>query len=141
MAGEFYAKLGIFSEVLTPEQINAILGIECDKGYRTGDKRGGTIIREKENGWIIFSRISRDAPMEDHIEDLMGRVASVIDKIRNIADQPGTEVELGCVVHSKEEPPLFFTKEVIAVLCRMGACIDVDLYYYDRDRETTKPVS
>jgi hypothetical protein len=132
MGGEFYAKLGIFSTTLTPSELDSIIGIRCDKGYIIGDLRGHTIIREKENGWIVYSRISRDASLESHVKDLLERVGPVVDKIRNIADQPGTEVELGCVIHSKEEPPLFFTKEMIATLCQMGASVDVDLYFYDR---------
>jgi hypothetical protein len=135
MADEFYAKLGIFSSTLTPDQVNSILGIKCDQSYLIGDRRGRTNILEKENGWIIFSNIPRDAPLEDHVKNLLERVSPIIDKIRGIADRPDAEVELGCVIHANEEPPLFFTKEVVATLHRMGASIDVDLYFWTRDSE------
>jgi hypothetical protein len=138
MKDEFYAKLGISSRTLTPDQINSTLGIKCDKCHLIGDRRGGTIIREKENGWFIYSRIPRDAPLQDHIKDILERVAPVVEKIGSMANQPETEVELGCVIHAIEEPPLFFTKEQIAIMCEMGACIDVDLYFWQRASEEDK---
>jgi hypothetical protein len=135
MRDEFYAKPGIFSSTLTPDRINSMLGIKCDKGYLTGDRRGGTIIREKENSWIIYSRVPRDFPLKDHIEDILERVAPVANKIRKITDQPDTEVELGCVIHAIKEPPLFFSREQVSILCEMGASIDVDLYFWQRGSE------
>jgi hypothetical protein len=131
MPSEFYAKLGIYSKVLNPDQVTSILGIACDKGYERGDIiRPHGIVHRKENQWFIYSRISIEAPLEGHVNDLLKRVSSIKDKIKNIADQPDNDVELSCVIHSKEETPLFFTKEVIYALCEMGASIDVDLYYW-----------
>ena len=135
MKDEFYAKLGIFSDTLKPDEKISILGINCEKGYLKGDLRGRTIIREKQNGWIIYSQVPRDAPLTDHIQDLLERVSPIIEKISGIAKQPDTEVELGCVIHASEEPPLFFTKSQVATLCQMGASIDVDLYFWQRDTE------
>ncbi len=134
MAHEFYAKLGIFSKTLTFDQVNSILGIKCDKGYKIENiVRPHGIVYRKENQWFVYSRIPKRNPLEEHVNDLLSRVSSAIDKISVLAEQPDTEVELSCVFHSKEAPPLFFTKEVIATLCKMRASIDVDMYFWERD--------
>jgi hypothetical protein len=129
---EFKAKLGIFSQNLKPEDLNSILGIHCDKGYLKGDLRG-PIIREKENGWIIYSRIPKYAPLKEHINDILARVSQVTDKIRDLADKPDVKMEFGCTIHADESPPLDFDKEIVAALCQIGARIDVDLYYWTNE--------
>ena len=130
---EFYTKLGIFSDSLSHEQISSILGIKCDKGYNKGDRRGNTIIYEKENGWIIFSQISRDLPLIEHVKNVLERISPVIEKVKALEEKPGIEVELGCVIHAKKEPPIFFTKDVILALSKIGASIDIDLYFWQRN--------
>jgi hypothetical protein len=133
MAGEFYARLSIYSSTLSPDEVNIILGIKCDKSQLKGDiQRPHAIVNIKRNAWFIFSQLPRDFSLEDQVKDLLGRISAVIDKIKTIADQPGNDVELGCIVHSKKESPINFTKETIAILFQMGASIDVDLYYFDR---------
>ena len=139
MASEFYATLGIYSDTLSPDQVTSLLGIGCDKGYRKGDPivRPHATLREKQHAWIIHSQSPKDAPLEEHINELLARVSSSIDEIKNISDQPGTTVQLGCVFYSKHEPPLFFTKDMINALCRMGAEIDVDMYFWDKRRQAS----
>ncbi len=128
MTNEFYTRLGIYSKTLTPSQVNSILGIKCDKGYRVGDIRKPTTIREKENGWVIKSRLSREVPLADHIKDLLERTSPMMDKIRRLADQPDVKVEFSCVVFTSERPEINFLKEEVAAICSIGASLDIDLY-------------
>ena len=133
MREEFKAKLGIFSATLTPDKLDSILGMKCDKGYLIGDRRGNTIIHEKENGWIVYSRVSRSAPLQDQICDVIERISPIKEMIGNIAKQPGVEVEFGCAIRMRNMPAIFFTKEQIAVIHAMGASIDIDLHLLPED--------
>ncbi len=136
MSAEYYARIGIYSQTLTPSQVSAILGLECDKGYEKGNiVRPHGIVQRKEHQWFIYSRIPRSVPLEDHVKDVLDRVSGVTEKICALAKQPATEIELGCVIHSKESPALVFSTDVVVTLCKMGASIDVDLYYWERDGE------
>lgn len=130
MKDEFHAKLGIFSVTLPPDQISAFLGMKCDKGYHIGDRRGGTTIYEKENAWLVYSRIPRYAPLQDHVSDILERVSPVVEKIGGMAKQADVEVEFGCIVHTSDRPAMFFTKEQITAICKMGASLDIDLYVF-----------
>jgi hypothetical protein len=130
---EFYTKLGIYSMILKPDEIDSLLGLSCDKSYIKDEHRGHSKIQEKENGWIIYSQISRELPLNLHIENLLKRISSFSDKVREIAGYQETEVEFSCIIHAKEEPPLFFTKEQVSILAAIGASIDIDIYYWQRE--------
>jgi hypothetical protein len=132
MSEEFYTELVITSHTLTPTDLNLILGIECDEGHVIGDLRKPTIIREKENAWTIYSRISRDNTLEKHIYDLLERVTPIIDKVGNLANRPDVEVFFTCVIYTSNRPTMFFTKEQVATIYAMGASIDIDLYFLPR---------
>ncbi len=128
MQEEFGAKLGIFSDIIPPDKISEIVGIKPDKSYLKGERRGKTKIQQKENGWIIYSKVGRNAPLQDHINNLIERIENHTDQIANIAKNQDVEVELGCTVWSDDRPPLYFTKEQISILNKICAGIDIDLY-------------
>ncbi len=135
MSIESYTRLGIFSPILTPEEVDSALGIKCDKSYHSGDLRKPTIIREKKNGWIINSRLPRDASLEDHIKDLLSRVSGLEDKIRELADRPGVEAEFTYVVFTNERLILFFPRKVVDTFFRMGVDLDIDFYILPEDED------
>jgi hypothetical protein len=39
MGHEVYTELGIYSETLSLDELNSIIGIACDKGWNKGDLR------------------------------------------------------------------------------------------------------
>lgn len=129
MKDESYTTLGIFSHTLTPDQLNSMLGMKCDRGYVVGDVRKPTIIREKENGWIIRSRLPRNAPLEKHVNDMLERVEPIKKIVRQLADQPDVEVQFRCVVEtSSGNPGMFLSRRQVADICEMGASLDIDTY-------------
>jgi hypothetical protein len=141
MSDEIYTELVIFSDTLIPDQINTFLGMTCDKSRLKGDTIGRSIIRAKSNEWIIYSRVPRNTPLSNHIEDLLDRVSPVIEKIRNLVDRADIEVELNCVIYVADSPAMFFTREQVATIGKMGAGVDIDLYILPkkRGRPKTKP--
>jgi hypothetical protein len=128
MQDEFGAKLGIFSDAIPPDSMSEMVGMKPDKSYIKGDHRGNTTIKQKENGWIIYSQVERAAPLQDHINSLLKRIENYTSRIEEIAKQPNVEIELGCTVWSGDRPPLYFTREQISILNKICASIDIDLY-------------
>ena len=103
-----------------------MLGLAYDKSWRIGDKRGRSGIIQKNNGWVLTSKVSSSAPLEDHISDLLVRLADHTDAIREISRRD--EVELSCVIHAAHPPPLNFSKDLVHNLSQLGASLDIDLY-------------
>ena len=126
MISEIFVRLKVSSVSRTPEQISDVTGFLCDHSWRIGEKRGKTIIIEKTNGWILNSKMPKNAPLEVQIEELLGRLIVHADRIRALSEHE--TVELSCVVYASAPPSLNFNKSVIQRVCQLGASLDIDLY-------------
>ena len=126
MTDEIIVRLKVTSTRLTPEQITDAVGILCDHAWRIGEKRGKTIIVEKTNGWVLNSKMPKNAPLESHIEELLGRLVVHADRIRALSEQE--TVEVSCVIYALSPPALNFDKSVIQRIFQLGASVDIDLY-------------
>jgi len=123
---EIIVRLKIISNRQTPEQITDTVGLACDKFWRIGDKRGKTIIVEKNNGWVLNSSLPKSASLEAHIESLLERLSPFATKIHMFAEHD--VVEFSCVIYAANPPALNFSKEVVQNISLLGASLDVDLF-------------
>ena len=119
-------RLKVTSASRTPEQISDATGILCDHSWRIGEKRGKTILVEKTNGWVLNSKMAKNAPLEAHIEELLRRLVVHADRSRALSEQE--TVEFSCVIYASAPPSLNFNKSVIQRICQLGASLDMDLF-------------
>jgi len=126
MTDEIIVRLKVTSASRTPEQISDATGILCDHSWRIGEKREKTILVEKTNGWVLNSKMPKNAPLEVQIEELLERLIVHADRIRALSEHE--TVELSCVVYASAPPSLNFNKSVIQRVCQLGASLDIDLY-------------
>jgi len=119
-------RLKVTSTSRTPDQITDATGILCDHSWRIGEKREKTILVEKTNGWVLNSKMPKNAPLEVQIEELLERLIVHADRIRVLSEHE--TVELSCVVYASAPPSLNFNKSVIQRVCQLGASLDIDLY-------------
>ena len=129
MPDETIVRLKIISNRQTPEQITDTVGLTCDKSWRIGDKRGKTIIVEKNNGWVLNSSLPKSASLEAHVENLLERLSPCAAKIQMFAEHD--DVEFSCVIYAATPPALNFSKVVVQNISLLGASLDVDLYLND----------
>ena len=126
MTDEIIVRLKVTSASRTPEQISDATGILCDHSWRIGEKRGKTILVEKTNGWVLNSKMPKNAPLEAHIEELLGRLLVHADRLRALSEHE--TVEFSCVIYASAPPSLNFNKSFIQRVCQLGASLDVDLF-------------
>jgi len=126
MQDETNVRLYIFSICKTPEEITEAVGIPCDKFWRIGDKRGKSIIKQKENGWALNSGLPNSASLEEHIKKLLERLSPYKEKIRMFAQHE--DVQFSCIIYTATRPPLYFSKKVIQQINYLEASLDIDLY-------------
>jgi hypothetical protein len=117
MTGKNIVRLKIISCLRTPQEISQILGLQCDRSWLIGDKRGRSIIVEKDNGWVLNAGTDHSISLETQVEQLLERLASIADKIHFLSHED--KVELSLVI---------YTGNVIRQLGHMGAGLDIDLY-------------
>ena len=118
-------RLHIFGEA-TPELLDAQLGIRCDSSWRKGDRRGRTLIIEKENGWSLDSGLPESESLENHCRALLERLSGHYAEIRKVSESDS--VELSCVLYSDSPPALNFERSVMEAVSLLGASLDIDLY-------------
>jgi hypothetical protein len=132
MASEAYARLTITSEEYYPEQICEMIGMSCDRGWKTGDLRPKTILVEKSNGWMIQSRGAMIEPIENHVDELLQRLKRATEKIRQLSTS--CTVTFTCVIYSEDaNPTLYLTVPILVAINEMGAALDIDVYFVRRN--------
>lgn len=134
MTDEIRAKLTVASDVLSPQEIAALVGIEPDDTQVKGEKNR---LSTKEyaqhvwrirNGESILSDATRIEQMERCISQLLRRVASSAPAIRRLSGD--NLVEIGIYIFAREVPPIELTKEQVESIARLGATEDIDVVLY-----------
>ncbi len=125
---ENYVHLAVLSDSLDPEEISSQLGLSCDEAWVVGDKRVNTLLLEKENGWVLKSRVEKNADLEDHIESVMELIKDSEHKFKAISCTKGCIVQLSYISYCESTPALNFENEVIDWLSSLGASLDIDIY-------------
>ena len=126
MGNEIFVTLTIVSLKHSPEEIDAFVGVKCDNSWRIGDYRAKTIIKEKDNGWVVNSGLDKNASIDNHFEELLRKLSPLSEMIKLLSEE--NYVEVSCAVYADEIPSLHFEKDVIHRICKLGANLDVDLY-------------
>jgi len=126
MDTETFVSLTIISSRYSPEEMNDLVGVHCDKSWKIGEFRAKTTIKEKDNGWVINSGLEKKDSLEDHIEALLKKIAPLSDKIQYLSED--NYIEVSCAIYASEAPPLHFEKNVIHQINKLGACLDIDFY-------------
>jgi hypothetical protein len=126
MSSKTIVRLKITSATHDPDYISGVLGVPCERGWRIGENRPKTTIKEKMNGWILNSGLENTAPLEDQIKSLLKRVEPLRARMRQ--HLVGDLTELSCVIYADSPPALNFDVDVIANIAALGASLDIDLY-------------
>lgn len=122
----YYVRLKIVSQDLTAEEITVFTGLKPDRTWKIGDLRPKTIIKEKQNGWLIQSLLSKEESLESHVENLLNRLRPFASKLLELSTK--VEIQFSCVAYDVSPPALFFKKDIIAQISALGASLDIDLY-------------
>jgi len=111
---------------MAPEELTRHIGVECERFWRIGDKRGKTQILEPLHGWQITSGMGEDASLEEHIRGLIERIAHVSDRIASLPED--VSIEVSCAIYAEHPPALSFAPSCLQHLADIKAGLDIDLY-------------
>lgn len=134
----------ITSATLTPQDLEARLGIKPDECWRAGDPRGTFAAIEKQHGYVLESKAPVSVSAEDHVKAMIQRLAPCAQKIGEIA--PHATIQLTCELHRKASPSLYLDRDDLRWLGVMGARLDVDVFIIEerapvRSEGDKKPAS
>ena len=121
-----FVRLRILSSTHTPEALTRHIGVECERSWRVGDKRGKTHILEPMNGWLLSSGLIETASLDEHIQKLLERIIPLADRIATLPGE--TTVEISCAIYAESPPALSFSSSIVEQMAKLRASLDVDLY-------------
>ena len=124
---ETIVELMIVSTHYAPADISKAIGLEPDRSWRIGDRKGKSAMTQKANGWVLAAGDSRSIPLDFQIASLLERLRPVSRRVREMSTQ--ARVVFACVIYTQERPTLAFSNAVISEIAALGASFEIDLYW------------
>ena len=127
------ASLRVFGDVLEPEEVSALLGQPPIRSHRKGDKCGskGTSV-EPTGAWILDSRISEKAEVEDHVESILALLTSDHDEWASLTERFSASILCGVFLDQYNEG-FELSPRLCKELANRGLVIAFDIYSGDPD--------
>ncbi|MEZ4332351.1 MAG: DUF4279 domain-containing protein [Myxococcota bacterium] len=127
------ASLRVFGDALEPEEVSALLGHPPTRAHRKGDKGGpGGRSVEPTGAWILDSRVSEKAEVEDHIESILARLTGDEDEWASLTDRFSASILCSLFLDQYNEG-FELSPRVSQALAARGLVIAFDLYSGDPD--------
>lgn len=134
---EVKVELTIISPELLPDEISRQVGLSFDAAWRIGDPKGMSGLKWDKHGWRLFERET-----SSHEEQVTGellercfrrfseRLATFADKVRLLPTD--CYIEVGVYMLSESIPPFSLDRDMIELIARLGATLDVDIILYEK---------
>lgn len=130
---ETYAYFKIANFEIDPQKITEKIGIEPSKYWKKGDLNPKNNLERKFNCWSLYSRLSLNAEMEDHIQDVLFQLDAQKDKVEAITQEYRATLELVGYFY-EDYPGFFLDQEVIKKMANYRLGLDCDFYYlYEKE--------
>jgi len=123
---ETIVRLKLRSRIYSPEKLVELSGLNCQRSWRIGERRGKSGIVEEDNGCVVESGLPKSATLDEHMAALLAVLAPCTAQLRSLSEH--TDIELSCVVYGKTVPALNFSRKTIDQIAGLGASLDIDLY-------------
>jgi len=127
--------LTLLSETLSPAEISMRLGVKGDQQWKQGSSiRKGSRARHKFNGWAMESAAAPEAPVAEHVNDLLTRLTPRADRLRDLITD-GTALlsaKLWIAHHLENWNPGFdLSPRQLSEIASLGVELCVDIYVYE----------
>lgn len=117
-----------------PEWITESLGVQPTSTWRLGEQVARTSIQRKHDGWRLSTEEVETVDLPGQVRRLLVQLEPHIDAIRRLCDTKELEAELNCIVYVNDAfPVLHFDSDVVELIQRLKAEIDLDIMFLDDD--------
>lgn len=125
---EVFVWVSIVSDERSANEISAIVGLQPDRAWKIGDRRGQTSIAEKTNGWVVASRLQNVGfEVEDHIDDLLQRVKPVAEKFALLPEEDLITIHVA--IYSESRVLMSFERHIPRLISMLTARLDIEVYF------------
>jgi hypothetical protein len=121
------AKLGVYSNELSPDEISLFLGLKYDECWVKGTQISSRskILLFQENAWFKKSDCLENELLDVHIEKLLDYACKNLDRFKIL---PTTcSVMINCFIDGDDNPVLDISSHLIKKMAMINAGLDIDL--------------
>ncbi len=120
-----------------PQEVSDFLGIIADEYFQKNELISSkSILKNKVNGWVIFSGYYVKDEIEKHLKGLFEKINKNKNGFKYLCNKYDSELAISLTIYynkynDEEEhntPALHFDKEIIKLLSELNSEIDIDLY-------------
>lgn len=127
----------IESPKLTAKEIEAQVGLKPDVSWLAGAVRGAFGARAKNHGFVLESTLSPNSPYEDHLREMLKRLAPYAQKIGALGLE--LDVEMLITLHRRQAPAVELKRDDLRWLGVMGARVRFDVQVLAEKNAPAKP--
>ena len=96
--------LRVFGDGLEPDEVSALLGRQPTRFHRKGDETSSTGSAVEPTGaWILDSRLSETAEIEDHVEALLAPISNDSDEWANLTQRFSASIHCSIFMNQYNE--------------------------------------
>jgi hypothetical protein len=118
-----------------PAEISKRVGVTPTECWLKGDVNPRTQHERKFSRWSLYSRLERNASLEDHIADVLQQLGENKSEFVEVSSKHGGVMQLVAYFKSGY-PGLDFERELVKSLAAFSLSVDFDFYYlYSDSRE------
>lgn len=130
MESKIYVSFILVDVNLDVDDITKTLKIAPSRTWRTGDLVGKSIIRKKNSGWELQSSLPDTASFPEHIDNILEQLEPCMQDCQSFCLR--YYAEISCVIESYggDRPEIHLNKDVMQLISKLNASIDVDLYIF-----------
>ena len=127
LVDESFARLTIYSDSQSAEELSAALGVTPDEAWTKGDPRTRGQIHVT-TAIALRSRIPDERPPEEHLEDLLARIEPLHERVAAQIVE-GNRVRLKVALFADtDNPTLSLPADVLRRLAAFGLDLELDIY-------------
>ena len=114
------------------------IGLEPTTSWKKGDLHPKTRLERKLNRWMLYTRLSKNEDLENHIKDVLGQLDSRKDTVVSVCAEFNAYIQLVGYFYLYY-PGFHLDREDTARLGAYRLSLDCDFYYLFSDkREATE---
>lgn len=131
MKEKIVARIVVASESASSKEIEAVMGLVGDQTWEKGAARRGTLIKEKNSGWMIANVYPENTDVDHAVAEILKRLGDYKANLLRLGPEMLKEVSV--VAYCGGAPAIHLSASTIEILAKYGLDFDLDLYGVERE--------
>ena len=117
----------VYGAFVTENDIFKIIGESPSAAWRAGDNIQNTLIKRKEDGWRLDSKLPPENSLPDHLKNIIERIYLRLDQFLELKPT-SVRIAVAIDIYGLDRPALQIDADIISKIAKIGAMLDIDLH-------------